>query len=54
METQQSDHAPGSGPEVKNERSSANDGARRGSDTGQSRKRCVRSCRGCLQAVQVE
>jgi len=54
METQQSGYAPRSGPEVKYEKSSAKDGRRRGSDTGQSRRRRVRSCRGCPQALQEE
>jgi len=38
-ETQQSGHAPRSGPEVKNGRRSAKDARRRSSDAGQSRRR---------------
>jgi len=53
-ETQQSGHAPRSGPKVKNGRSDAEDGAPKGSDAGQSRRRRVRSCRGCPQALHEE
>jgi len=38
-ETQQSGHVPRSGPEVKNGRSGAKDGASERPDAGQSRKR---------------
>jgi len=38
-ENQQSGHAPRYGPEVKNGRSGAEDGALKGSDAGQSRRR---------------
>jgi len=38
-ETQQSRHAPRSGLEIYNGRNSAKDGAPRGSDAGQSRRR---------------
>jgi len=42
--------APCSGPEVKN-RSSAKEAHRRGSDVRQSRRRRVRSCSRCPQAL---
>jgi len=50
-ETQQSGHVRRSGPEIKNGRSNVEDGApeRLGCET--VRRRSVRSCRGCPQAL---
>jgi len=53
-ETHQSGHAPRSRPEVKNGRSSAKDSAPESSDVWQSRRRWVRSCSGCPQALHEE
>jgi len=52
-EIQQSGHAPRSGPEIKNG-SSAKDGAAERLECGTIRRRWVRSCKGCQQALHEE